>query len=260
MDTDIESSTMLWECDAAVMSSALVLHDQVLRTQLKLHQGVELMTEGDAFLVAFHSPMEAIRWCAGVQTALLDVEWPAELSAFSADAVADVDGYAGTRIFSGLRVRMGAHSTEEGAGCDFVSQLPNTELLKVTRQISDVAAGGQVLLSNAMYAMVQDMLSDFDVAAVGCLDTFTPIDGEELEANGSMTPSMVHLISHPSLDPNSAHPAHTGTGTAEGVARAPAHIYADVCEGCRTDSPTLWEYHVHLHPLLPAEGSAETQR
>ena len=68
------------------------------------------------------------------------------------------------QIFRGLRVRMGAHWDADGAcGCDNVSQLPNTELLKTTRKISDVAIGEQIAVSNPR----------IDVAALGCVEETT---------------------------------------------------------------------------------------
>ena len=51
VDTDVESSTALWEWNPKVMSLALTMHDDVLRTQLKIHNGVEVMTEG-ALIIA----------------------------------------------------------------------------------------------------------------------------------------------------------------------------------------------------------------
>ena len=70
---------------------------------------------------------------------------------------------------------MGAHWDADGAcGCDNVSQLPNTELLKTTRKISDVAIGGQIAVSNPLFAQVQDDLDrEIDVAALGCVEETT---------------------------------------------------------------------------------------
>ena len=37
VDTDVESSTALWEWDAAVMAASLIKHDDVMRSCLKAH-------------------------------------------------------------------------------------------------------------------------------------------------------------------------------------------------------------------------------
>ena len=39
----------------------------------------EIDFQGDSFIVAFHTPWDALRYCLAVQTALLSVEWPEEL-------------------------------------------------------------------------------------------------------------------------------------------------------------------------------------
>jgi len=55
------------------------MHDALLRRLLAKHQGHEVTTEGDAFIVAFHTPALALRWCFEVQVALAHVPWPEEL-------------------------------------------------------------------------------------------------------------------------------------------------------------------------------------
>jgi class 3 adenylate cyclase len=49
---------------------AVDLHDKVLRQYLADFAGYEVTTEGDAFLVAFHHPAEAVGYCLTVQLAL----------------------------------------------------------------------------------------------------------------------------------------------------------------------------------------------
>ena len=58
-------------CGATVRSAQAVdLHDKVLRQYLCDFGGYEVTTEGDAFLVAFHDPAEAVGYCLTVQLAL----------------------------------------------------------------------------------------------------------------------------------------------------------------------------------------------
>lgn len=60
---------MLW-CCLLPSAQAVDLHDKVLRQYLSDFGGYEVTTEGDAFLVAFHDPAEAVGYCLTVQLAL----------------------------------------------------------------------------------------------------------------------------------------------------------------------------------------------
>eukprot|EP00798_Chlamydomonas_sp_ICE-L_P011056 gene11056-18662_t len=76
--TDVESSTELWEWDPpglGVMSEALAIHDRALRHTLAAHYGYE----GDAFINAFHEPLDAVAWCLATQVELLNAAWPLKL-------------------------------------------------------------------------------------------------------------------------------------------------------------------------------------
>ena len=53
VETDVENSTQLWEWDPQVMSVSLLQHDEVLRHELQNYDGIELLTEGDSFVVCF---------------------------------------------------------------------------------------------------------------------------------------------------------------------------------------------------------------
>jgi class 3 adenylate cyclase len=106
--TDIQSSTKLWESASDAMNEALELHDNILRELLKLFRGYEVKTEGDAFMVAFFDPVEAILWCLQVQLTLLQSTWPQEI--LDHPAGQEVNDSQDTVIFKGLRVRMGAHA------------------------------------------------------------------------------------------------------------------------------------------------------
>jgi len=54
--TDIEGSTRRWEADAAAMRSALLAHDEVLRTAIDVHGGFLFSHTGDGVVAAFASP------------------------------------------------------------------------------------------------------------------------------------------------------------------------------------------------------------
>jgi class 3 adenylate cyclase len=60
----------LLPCALHDSAQAVDLHDKVLRQFLSDFGGYEVTTEGDAFLVAFHDPAEAVGYCLTVQLAL----------------------------------------------------------------------------------------------------------------------------------------------------------------------------------------------
>lgn len=77
--TDVEGSTELWEWNTEIMAQSIDIHDRIMRSQLSKFYGYEITTEGDAFLVAFHEPLDALAWCISLQYALLGAKWPSEL-------------------------------------------------------------------------------------------------------------------------------------------------------------------------------------
>jgi class 3 adenylate cyclase len=71
---------MLWEnLPAEVMDSAIRIHHTIIRKAVRLHRGYESATEGDSFILAFHSAKNAVTFAVDVQRALLDASWPEEL-------------------------------------------------------------------------------------------------------------------------------------------------------------------------------------
>ncbi len=120
--TDIEGSTRLATESAADFPRILERHHALLREAFGAGDGVEVMTEGDAFFEVFSSPVAAIAAAAQAQRLLAAEPWPAG---------------------SEVRVRMGMHSGEAVLGGD------NYVGLDVHRAARIAAAGhgGQVLLS-----------------------------------------------------------------------------------------------------------------
>ena len=48
-------------------TQAISLHDKLMRSLMGRYHGYEVCTEGDAFLVCFHSAEDAVAWCVAVQ-------------------------------------------------------------------------------------------------------------------------------------------------------------------------------------------------
>ncbi len=76
----LQDSTALWESlPAAVMDRAVHLHHACLRSCAAACRAYESATEGDSFILAFHSPLEALTFCLSAQEQLPLLDWPEEL-------------------------------------------------------------------------------------------------------------------------------------------------------------------------------------
>ena len=77
--TDIQGSTMLWERFKTDFKRLLDLHNKIVRDLIEAHDGYEVKTEGDAFMVAFNHARDAVSFCLETQRALHHAPWPNEL-------------------------------------------------------------------------------------------------------------------------------------------------------------------------------------
>lgn len=156
--TDIKSSTLLWETYPLAMRSAIRMHNELMRRQLRIIGGYEVKTEGDAFMVAFSTVTSALLWAFTVQSALLEVQWPQEiLSSVHGEEMQDADGNV---IFRGLSVRMGIHWGHPVCEVDPVTKRMDYFGPMVNRaaRIQSVADGGQITVSADFIAEIQRLL------------------------------------------------------------------------------------------------------
>ncbi|KAI1372725.1 adenylate cyclase [Hypoxylon crocopeplum] len=174
--TDIKNSTNLWETYPSAMRSAIKLHNEVMRRQLRRIGGYEVKTEGDAFMVSFPTATAALLWCFAVQTHLLEVPWPSEiLNSVSCQDVYDKDN---NLIFRGLSVRMGIHYGEPVAEIDPVTRRMDYfgPMVNKASRISSVADGGQITVSADFISEIQRCLETYQendrTGSTGSDDTF----------------------------------------------------------------------------------------
>ncbi|MDQ5851887.1 MAG: adenylate/guanylate cyclase domain-containing protein, partial [Chloroflexota bacterium] len=131
--TDIEGSSSRWEQHREAMRTALARHDAILRQTIEGHGGVVFKTVGDAFCAAFATAPDALEAALAAQRALYAEDW----------------GAVGP-----LRVRMALHTgTADQRENDYFGPALN----RVARLV-DAGHGGQILLSLATQALVQDQL------------------------------------------------------------------------------------------------------
>ena len=75
--------------------------------QIAKHKGYEVKTQGDSFMVTFHTVDAGVQCAMDVQVALLRQVWPDWL--LRQDNGKEVVDQNCLRLFAGLRVRMGLH-------------------------------------------------------------------------------------------------------------------------------------------------------
>jgi Predicted ATPase len=129
--TDIVGSTRLWEKFPNDMGSALARHDGIIRSAAEARGGYVFKTVGDAFCVAFGTPRDALEAALEAQRGLAMENW----------------GPLGP-----FKVRMGIHTgTAEFRDGDYYGGTLNR-----TSRIEAAAHGGQVLLSQITYELIED--------------------------------------------------------------------------------------------------------
>jgi predicted ATPase/class 3 adenylate cyclase len=125
MFTDIEGSTRLARMLGETYRTVLGAHRAVLRGVFDDFDGVELLTEGDSFFVAFSNADAAVAACVEAQRRLSAHDWP--------------------RVDAVPRVRMGLHT---GRAVPIGQEYASAEVHRAAR-VSAAAHGGQVLCSEA---------------------------------------------------------------------------------------------------------------
>ncbi|EHK26366.1 uncharacterized protein TRIVIDRAFT_211694 [Trichoderma virens Gv29-8] len=159
--TDIKNSTTLWEMYPNAMRSAIKLHNEVMRRQLRRIGGYEVKTEGDAFMVSFPTATSALLWCFAVQMELLDVPWPSEvLNSMSCQPIFDKEN---ALIFKGLSVRMGIHYGDCVSETDPVTRRMDYfgPMVNKASRISACADGGQITVSSDFISEIQRCLENY---------------------------------------------------------------------------------------------------
>src|SRR3954454_3811729 len=133
--TDIEGSTRLLRQLGDAYAGVLAEHQRLLRAAFATYDGHVVDTQGDSFFVRFRRAGEAVAAAAMAQRALAAQQW--------ADGVS-------------VRVRMGLHTGEPTVAGDAYVGLA----VHRAARVGAAAHGGQVLLSTATQAVLQDRLPD----------------------------------------------------------------------------------------------------
>jgi predicted ATPase/class 3 adenylate cyclase len=135
--TDIEGSTQLLRRLGARYTQVQARHRELLRAAFTATGGVEVDTQGDAFMVSFRSAADAAAAAIGAQRALAEESWPDDVR---------------------VPVRMGLHTGEPERGPEGYVGI---DVVRASR-ICAVAHGGQILLSQ----LTRDLLTDAGYDAI----------------------------------------------------------------------------------------------
>ncbi|KAF9557477.1 hypothetical protein CPC08DRAFT_668636 [Agrocybe pediades] len=144
--TDIRNSTHLWEVNPG-MPTAIKMHNNLFRRQLRLCGGYEVKTEGDAFMCSFPTSLAAVWWCLTIQAELLNEPWPLEILECE-DGKPRYD--KNNRLIArGISVRMGIHSGYPLCETDVLTRRMDYfgPMVNRSARINSKALGGQIMCS-----------------------------------------------------------------------------------------------------------------
>jgi len=174
--TDIESSTELLRRLGARYAEVQNRHRQILRAAFETFGGVEVDTQGDAFMVAFRSASDAAGAAVLSQRALTDETWPESLA---------------------VLVRMGLHTGEPERGPEGYVGMD----VHIAARICSAGHGGQIIVSRTT--------KDFAGADTSREISFRPLGSHRLK--DVPTPEQLFQLIAPGL-PESFPPLRTMGG------------------------------------------------
>ncbi|MEV6298036.1 adenylate/guanylate cyclase domain-containing protein [Actinoplanes sp. NPDC051861] len=225
MFTDIEGSTRLARMLGEAYRDVLGAHRSVLRAVLRDYDGVELLTEGDSFFIAFSNADSAVAACVEAQRRLSAYDWPRR------DAVP--------------RVRMGLHT---GRATPVGREYASAEVHRAAR-VSAAAHGGQVLCSEATTLAVTAAYAatSGSIEAAATLATVDMLDLGAFRLRGFDDDERIFQVVAPGLDRDFPRPR---------TAEAPRHNLPaehSAFVGRRAESTELAELISH-HRLVSVVG------
>jgi class 3 adenylate cyclase len=123
--------------------------------------------------MAFQSTIDALQWCMEAQLELVKLQWPEHLLDHpgAAEEWGDTDDRV---IYKGLRVRMGVHVGQPRMVRDPMTRRVEYigPVINAAARITAMTHGGQVLLSGATFAKVQDTELSREAKRMVCLGKF----------------------------------------------------------------------------------------
>jgi class 3 adenylate cyclase len=187
--TDIQGSTTLWESNPRAMQVALNLHDEIMRKCIAEHHGYEVLTEGDAFHIAFHDAVDATLFALEAQQNLQNAQWDDEILALP-DAADDGRG------FRGVRVRIAIHCGDVKSQDNKVSgrREYSGRTYHIAKSLEHMSHGGQVLATHDVWNAVS-YLSESKLGSPQVIDLGTHVLwSSRSQRDGVIAKGVVELV------------------------------------------------------------------
>eukprot|EP01059_Diplonema_ambulator_P016351 TRINITY_DN2779_c1_g2_i2.p1 TRINITY_DN2779_c1_g2~~TRINITY_DN2779_c1_g2_i2.p1 ORF type:complete len:1219 (+),score=265.87 TRINITY_DN2779_c1_g2_i2:35-3658(+) len=167
--TDIESSSVLWRKYPDDMKVAMKQHNLTIRQAYSRHNGYEVKTIGDAFMVVFDQATDAVRFCCDSQIDLLNCPWPERLLK---DSMCNATIKGGQLIYRGMRVRMGVHTGDVQMEIDPVTNRADYfgHTVNTAARIESAGQGGCIVCSTAVTENINPARLECSIVDLGSLE------------------------------------------------------------------------------------------
>eukprot|EP01061_Rhynchopus_euleeides_P011502 TRINITY_DN2106_c0_g1_i1.p1 TRINITY_DN2106_c0_g1~~TRINITY_DN2106_c0_g1_i1.p1 ORF type:complete len:585 (+),score=207.30 TRINITY_DN2106_c0_g1_i1:1651-3405(+) len=142
--TDIRGSTGLWRHSPGDMNRAMEIHNDTIRKACAEHEGYEVKTIGDSFMVSFPCPLAAARFALCVQTEFAAKKWPTGLGLPKAGLVVRVG------------VNYGATIAERNPVTGRVDYRGST--VNLASRVEGLAKPGTICITSDMLAVIKTQL------------------------------------------------------------------------------------------------------
>ena len=189
--TDIEGSTGLWEGQPAMMETAVDQHHRLMRDLIQEHNGYEVKTIGDSFMIAFKSLADAVTFALRTQLEFLR----ASVEGLVVDGTTtEASGPGNLWNNAALRVRIGLNWCTDATPkfdnvykrYDFYGNDVNT-----CARVQDAACGGQILVSESTLQAINALGPELEIQS-STFGGMTSLSGV-MAAGGSKTRAQASL-------------------------------------------------------------------
>jgi predicted ATPase/class 3 adenylate cyclase len=189
--TDIEGSTRLLDALGASYSEALAEHRRLVRTSVSAHGGMEVDTQGDAFLCVFRSARDAVLAATAAQRALAPTPVRVRIGIHTGEPALTDEGYVGLDVHRGARICAAAH------GGQILVSSSTRNLLDGSAELRDLGAHRLKDLAEPqqLYQVVAEELEqDFAPPRSETAPSNLPVPASTLIGRGDEIASIVQLV------------------------------------------------------------------
>jgi len=173
--TDIEKSTMMQKKFLHLYELMQDIHDRCLENAIYEFGGYIVNKVGDLYFAVFDSPQNAIESACRLQENLFQADWP---DFFDEKELPKPFEGTPNELFRGIRVRVGIHVAKCGSETNPFDGHPESLICKpnivlsvdyqgnavsMAERIMDMGAGGEILITGAVYNAARKFLKTLHV-------------------------------------------------------------------------------------------------